>query len=251
VTALGTPQTDTIQGPLALGSRGKDVQTLQSLQNGELQPSPGLMTDGVFGMKTAAAVRAFQLLRGLKADGVVGPLICKELGVKFLFQPPPKPLPNPPGLPQPTNATSSPRAILFGVIAAGLKRIFKKAEQEIRDQVETDDNTAALDRAVKQLKSGLGPALMLLSASLPDTVTAQFLASQARTALLLMFAGMTRAALEVQAAGGDKVGILETALELNRINPLVGDVVRDTLEGGHRIDGAVRDLRSLMDPVAE
>lgn len=42
--------------------------------------SPGRI-DGIFGAQTAAAVRAFQLQAGLVADGEVGPVTAKRLGV--------------------------------------------------------------------------------------------------------------------------------------------------------------------------
>ncbi|MBI5646923.1 MAG: peptidoglycan-binding protein [Ignavibacteriae bacterium] len=41
---------------------------------------PGKL-DGVFGLKTHAAVVAFQLRKGLIADGEVGPLTAKELRI--------------------------------------------------------------------------------------------------------------------------------------------------------------------------
>jgi hypothetical protein len=58
-------------GTLRVGSRGDAVSALQQALNVQLGLS--LSTDGVFGARTAAAVRAFQASRGLVADGVVGP----------------------------------------------------------------------------------------------------------------------------------------------------------------------------------
>lgn len=49
---------------LQIGSKGQDVSTLQALL--------GVKTDGEFGAKTQAAVKAFQAANGLVVDGIVG-----------------------------------------------------------------------------------------------------------------------------------------------------------------------------------
>jgi len=66
---------------LQMGSRGPQVSTLQGKLNSALMPSPNLVTDGVFGMKTSQAVRNFQQRKGLAADGVVGPITSAALGM--------------------------------------------------------------------------------------------------------------------------------------------------------------------------
>jgi hypothetical protein len=50
---------------LRLGSRGSDVVRVQRLL--------GIPADGIFGVQTAAAVRAFQAAHRLQVDGIVGP----------------------------------------------------------------------------------------------------------------------------------------------------------------------------------
>jgi lysozyme len=57
---------------LKLGNKGPDVVKLQQLLNAALTPSPHLATDGDFGVKTDAAVRAFQSQHHLGVDGIVG-----------------------------------------------------------------------------------------------------------------------------------------------------------------------------------
>ena len=78
---------------LIQGSRGPEVIELQQ----KLEAagfSPGT-PDGVFGSKTAAAVRSFQTAHGLKPDAIVGPLTWDALD-KLDAPPGPAPDPAPP-----------------------------------------------------------------------------------------------------------------------------------------------------------
>jgi len=90
-----------ITGPLVVGSRGPNVRTLQEALN-KTTPSPRLQADGAFGLKTDAAVRAFQRLKNLKPDGIVGPKTAAALGLRFTaaVAPLPGPSPQPPGPPR-------------------------------------------------------------------------------------------------------------------------------------------------------
>jgi uncharacterized protein (TIGR02594 family) len=65
---------------LKLGSKGPDVERLQTLLNGLLKPSPRLRVHGDFGKKSHDALLLFQESRNLKADGEVGPRTWKALG---------------------------------------------------------------------------------------------------------------------------------------------------------------------------
>lgn len=55
---------------LKQGSRGDDVRTLQTFLNNAGYDTGGV--DGIFGNKTANAVRQYQQSQGLKSDGIVG-----------------------------------------------------------------------------------------------------------------------------------------------------------------------------------
>lgn len=57
---------------LKRNSRGQEVVRLQRLLNARLKMRAPLQIDGVFGPRTLAAVRAFQRLRGIAVDGIVG-----------------------------------------------------------------------------------------------------------------------------------------------------------------------------------
>ena len=62
---------------LERGSKGDDVKALQEALI-ELDFKPGAV-DGVFGVLTESAVKAFQVWANLAADGVVGPLTWEKL----------------------------------------------------------------------------------------------------------------------------------------------------------------------------
>ena len=62
---------------LERGSEGEDVKDLQEALI-ELDFKPG-KADGVFGIYTDTAVRAFQALAKLSQDGIVGPLTWEKL----------------------------------------------------------------------------------------------------------------------------------------------------------------------------
>jgi uncharacterized protein (TIGR02594 family) len=65
---------------LKLGSVGEDVKALQQLLNAQLSPSPHLLTDGIFGPQTCAAVMRFQRANQLTPDGEVDPKTWEALG---------------------------------------------------------------------------------------------------------------------------------------------------------------------------
>ncbi|HEV3294029.1 MAG TPA: peptidoglycan-binding protein [Streptosporangiaceae bacterium] len=66
---------------LARGSTGDAVRGLQEEFRFRDQSSQGrgLAVDGIFGPKTATAVRSFQQALGITVDGIVGPLTWRAL----------------------------------------------------------------------------------------------------------------------------------------------------------------------------
>jgi peptidoglycan hydrolase-like protein with peptidoglycan-binding domain len=65
------------QPTLQRGSTGEAVRELQmALQETGNDPGP---IDGVFGSQTEAAVKAFQVERGITVDGIVGPITWRNL----------------------------------------------------------------------------------------------------------------------------------------------------------------------------
>ena len=61
---------------LRRGSKGEDVKELQTLL---AKDGSNLQIDGIFGIGTMSAVKAFQKKHNLVADGIVGPKTWKEL----------------------------------------------------------------------------------------------------------------------------------------------------------------------------
>lgn len=66
------PEINRSGSTLSIGSVGLGVQKIQEYLNRLNTPSPQLTIDGRYGQRTADAVRAFQRVQGLNADGVVG-----------------------------------------------------------------------------------------------------------------------------------------------------------------------------------
>ena len=64
---------------LRRGSRGEDVTDLQTRLNAADAADPALVTDGIFGRLTQAAVREYQSTHDLVPDGIVGPLTWASL----------------------------------------------------------------------------------------------------------------------------------------------------------------------------
>ena len=74
LAACGRP----VDGLMRLGSNGADVKALQAALHDCGYP---LTPDGAFGKVTELALRRFQSMNGLAADGVAGPATLEALGV--------------------------------------------------------------------------------------------------------------------------------------------------------------------------
>ena len=55
------------------GARGDDVVQVQQALNEAVSAKPELVSDGIFGTKSAARTQQFQRNNNLIADGIVGP----------------------------------------------------------------------------------------------------------------------------------------------------------------------------------
>ena len=70
---------------LTIGAKGDAVHVLQ----GDLNKHGAKLTiDGVFGIRTLAAVRAFQQAEGITVDGIVGPVTWSDLIAKTVVNDP-------------------------------------------------------------------------------------------------------------------------------------------------------------------
>ena len=150
-----------ITGPLAIGSRGPDVRTLQEALN-RTTPSPGLQPDGAFGLKTDSAVRAFQRSKGLKADGIVGPLTAKALGLRYTAGavprlPAPGPLPpQPPRGPNEVPVIPGPPAstAIAQLVEAVIQGLTEVQNGAIRIVLAAEDLPAVVANEIRSLLSG-------------------------------------------------------------------------------------------------
>jgi murein L,D-transpeptidase YcbB/YkuD len=84
-TAPKTPRTSasSTYPTLRRGSTGNAVRTVQQIMNYYVQcrslPVEKLIVDGIYGVRTEAAVRAFQTQRGVSVDGIVSPTMWQLL----------------------------------------------------------------------------------------------------------------------------------------------------------------------------
>lgn len=67
-----------------IGSRGPNVAAIQYLMRAFSSANAGLAVDGVYGTRTAAAVRGYQSAKRLTVDGVVGPQTWASLASTFV-----------------------------------------------------------------------------------------------------------------------------------------------------------------------
>lgn len=93
------------------GDQGRGVADIQKALIADGY-DPGAV-DGVFGMKTTVAVKAFQKDKGLTADGVVGPITSAQLMTAPVAKPS-RPAPPPSPAPSPVPASVSAAAAAIG-----------------------------------------------------------------------------------------------------------------------------------------
>lgn len=134
-------------GPLQMGSRGPGVSAVQTQLNALLTPSPRLVADGVFGMKTSQAVKLFQQRRGLTADGIVGPKTAAALGLPgggaggqgggALGQPP-RTVPGPPGAPPSGGPPGFVDLSAFNVVIEAIISGYQKVASSLISWIDSD-----------------------------------------------------------------------------------------------------------------
>lgn len=71
--------TQTIETLSKIGSRGEEVRQIQKLLKGYGVYNGNI--DGIYGSKTAQAVKVFQRYNGLTVDGIAGPATLKKMGI--------------------------------------------------------------------------------------------------------------------------------------------------------------------------
>ncbi|MCC6392773.1 MAG: peptidoglycan-binding protein [Bryobacterales bacterium] len=262
------PGTASISGPLALGSHGQSVKTLQETLN-RLLPAFHLQVDGAFGMKTDAAVRAFQQSRGLVRDGVVGPRTAAALGLRYVAMAPlPSPSPNLPSRPQLPSETP----ILPGVpdgnaisqlveaVVQGLTAIHSKilgifnALEELPDFA-LNEIRSLLAGPLQAAVSALREAGRLAQAT--PASAANILASAIRSAFQKMTAalqgvlGVIRRLPDLLGLSGIADKIQSVIVKIQRAVETVIDTILRTLSGaGNSVAQAVSAIVSVLRGVA-
>lgn len=112
---------------LLLGSRGAEVSALQQKLN-DLGQAGRIAADGRFGVRTQAAVKAFQQRHHLKPDGIVGPRTAKALGWTFFGGALPPPIVVSLAKP-PLPAATPPLLVVYEAIEAGLTHLFSRLKE--------------------------------------------------------------------------------------------------------------------------
>ena len=159
-------------GPLQLGSRGPGVAAVQTQLNALLTPSPRLVADGVFGMKTSQAVKQFQQRRGLTADGNVGPTTAAALGLASggsgdqgggALDQPPRTVPGPPGAPPSGGPPGFVDLSAFNVVIEAIISGYQKVAASLLSWIDSDYVPQVVyDRVeggINGLVNGLAPQL--------------------------------------------------------------------------------------------
>lgn len=244
-----------ITGPLAMGSCGRDVQTLQAALNQTLL-SPGLKPDGAFGYRTDAAVRAFQRWKNLKVDGIVGPCTSAALGLQYKarIMTAPLPLPGPqlprrpletPDLPGPPPPNAIER--LVDAITRGLADVQKGVLSIISA---LDNLPDAIAGEIRRLLSGpFQTAMAILRgcvhvASVTLAAAANIMADAIRKSFQNVI-GALQSCLAVLSRLPDILGLTRIADQIRsilaRLTPIVDRV----------IDVILRTLRGIGGPVSD
>lgn len=107
------------EAQIGTGSQGADVKRLQQILSGGGYNVGSI--DGIFGAQTLAAVKAFQLSKGLLADGVVGPQTWAALMAPPVQAPPVEVPPI-----RPSFAFDAKTVMVGGVVLVGMLLLMRK-----------------------------------------------------------------------------------------------------------------------------
>lgn len=140
---------------LRIGARGDEVRALQEALNAfrASRGDPPIAADGIFGRGTEAAVRAFQLAKGLSVDGVVGPRTWAALAAGTGVAPTAPTTPSRPPITAPPPVTIAPALADLGALPDGTA-------------VRVDKNTGAFTSTDRSGRVTTGPLALYQAAQL-------------------------------------------------------------------------------------
>ena len=241
-----------ITGPLSIGSRGKDVQTLQRTLN-RMNPFLGLQPDGSFGIKTDAAVRAFQRSKNLKPDGIVGPLTASALGLLYIARPVITQLPrtSPQAPQQPRGPLETPvlpgpsaESAIAQIVAALVQGFTEVKNGVIRIVLALEDLPDVVGQEIRDLLSGpfqtaIGILRGCVSVAAANAVAGASIVSAAIQSALQKVISALQACLGVLSRLPDFLGLSGIA---NQIRSIIAKLQREV---DRIIDMMLRTLRGV------
>lgn len=226
----------TVIGPLRIGSAGDSVKLVQGRLN--------IKADGLFGMITDSAVRAYQALNRLEIDGIVGRATATSMG--FAYQvgpsawvpphpPQPRPFPDLPVTPPSGTALAQLLEALAQSVAsfagqfAGVIQRFGDAGRQVESMFR-----AAIGRAIGFIRGQV--------AALAGT-TLERVAAAAGNIVRSVFAMVEHAIRQAMSFLGNLLGIDRVVAFLELVIGRLRGIVN------RAVDAAIQFLRGVFGPV--